>query len=422
MRLHNHTLKYLSLALLPIISAWAVIFYINMLDEVYDSIDDGLDNYKMLIIEKAHEDSAVLHKDAFNESNYAIREISREQAIAMRDRYRDTSMYMINEEDFEPVRILTTAFTMNNRFYELQVISSMVEEDDLIEDLFFALLWLYLILLAAIFLMNNFLLAKIWQPFYQILGQLKTFRLGKDPIVQPTESKVAEFRELNEALITLLQRNLETYNNQKQFTENAAHELQTPLAIGINKLELLLEKNGLSEEQSETVGQVIQMLERLTQLNKSLLLLSRIENKQFTDDQEISVNEICRSLVNGFKDLTEFKGIEITYTESGTLNRRMNPDLTTVFISNLLKNAIVHNIPGGYVKVHAGPSSLSICNSGKDAPLDPARIFNRFYKETTTPGSTGLGLSIVKAIADLYGLTVSYNYNKEHCIEVKFFS
>src|SRR5690606_26320748 len=133
---------------------------------------------------------------------------------------------------------------------------------------------------------------------------------------------------LNEALIALLQRNLETYNNQKQFTENAAHELQTPLAIGINKLELLLEKNNLSEEQSETVGQVIQMLERLTQLNKSLLLLTRIENKQFTDDQEISINEISRSLVNGFRDFTEFKGIEITYTESGSLTRRMNADLT----------------------------------------------------------------------------------------------
>jgi signal transduction histidine kinase len=290
-----------------------------MLDEVYDSIDDGLENHKMLIIQKARENSEVVHKTGFDESNYAIREISKDVAIHMRDIYRDTMLYMQSEEDFEPVRVLTSAFEINNRFYELKIIASMVEEDDLIEDLFFSLIWLYIILVIVILLVNNILLKRVWKPFYTILHQLKTYRLGKDQIPHQITSSVSEFRELNEAVIALLHRNLETFTNQKQFTENAAHELQTPLAIGINKLEFLLEKNDLNETQSEALGQIVQILERLTRLNKSLLLLSKIDNKQFFENEEVFVNGITKSLIESFGDLAEFKRVTINYTENGSL-------------------------------------------------------------------------------------------------------
>jgi signal transduction histidine kinase len=420
MKLLNHTLKYLSITLFVIISIWAAIFYINMLDEVYDSLDDGLDNYKLLIINKAGEDSTILSKTEFAESNYEIREIPEAIALQRKDTHVDTLMYMVNEEDYEPVRMLTSAFRMNNRYYELKVIASMVEEDDLIEDLLYSLIWLYLAMIASILLVNNFLLRKTWKPFYVLLEQLRGFKLGKDPMLTPTETKVKEFKELNEAVSLLINRSLETYHGQKQFIENASHELQTPLAISINKLELLTEKEDMDEANLMAVGQVIQTLERLTRLNKSLLLLSKIENKQFQENERVDINAVFKNLIEEFTDFADYKNVTISYWEHGQLYADMSKNLAEIFVTNFLKNAIVHNDSNGWVQVAVNPTSFTITNSGSDVPLDKDKIFQRFQKKSNEKNTTGLGLAIVKAIADLYGLSVTYSYQNGHQMTVSF--
>lgn len=420
MKLLNHTLKYLSITLLVIISIWAAIFYINMLDEVYDSLDDGLDNYKILIINRAHEDSTVLTKDTFAESNYEIREIGEKEALSRKDVHADTLMYTLNEEDFEPFRMLTSAFTLNNRYYELKVISSMVEEDDLIEDLLYSLIWLYVAMIASIIIVNNFLLKKTWKPFYLLLDQLKQFKLGKDPVIKPAETQVKEFKELNEAVGLLINRSLEAYNGQKQFIENASHELQTPLAISINKLELLTEKEDLTETNLIAIGQVIQTLERLTRLNKSLLLLSKIENKQFQENEQVDLNAVFKNLVEEFTDFAEYKNVSLKLEEIGQLNAFMNKNLAEIFITNFIKNAIVHNVSNGFVRITVNPTSFTIYNSGSDAALDPEKIFLRFQKKSNEKNNTGLGLAIVKAIADLYGITIHYSFDNGHRMTVSF--
>ena len=420
MKLLNHTLKYLSITLFVIISIWAAIFYINMLDEVYDSLDDGLDNYKLLIINKAGEDSTILSKTEFAESNYEIREIPEAIALQRKDTHVDTLMYMVNEEDYEPVRMLTSAFRMNNRYYELKVIASMVEEDDLIEDLLYSLIWLYLAMIASILLVNNFLLRKTWKPFYVLLEQLRGFKLGKDPMLTPAETKVKEFKELNEAVSLLINRSLETYHGQKQFIENASHELQTPLAISINKLELLTEKEDMDEANLMAVGQVIQTLERLTRLNKSLLLLSKIENKQFQENERVDINAVFKNLIEEFTDFADYKNVTISYQEHGQLYADMSKNLAEIFVTNFLKNAIVHNDSNGWVQVIVNPISFTITNSGSDVPLDKDKVFQRFQKKSNDKNTTGLGLAIVKAIADLYGLLVTYSYQNGHQMTVSF--
>ncbi len=418
MSLLNHTLKYLAFALLIIISVWAVIFYINMLDEVYDSLDDGLDNYKMLIIEKAHQDSTIIYHNEFAEGNYKIREIDKTYAKSIRDVHQDTLMYMPFEEDMEPVRLLTTAFKLNGRYYELKVITSMVEEDDLIEDLFYALIWLYIAMLMSILLVNNFLLKKVWKPFYSLVDQLGAFRLAKGKKFEPVETNVKEFRILNESVSGLVKHSLDTYNHQKQFIENASHELQTPVAISINRLELLAEKGNLGEETMESISQVIQTLERLTRLNKSLLLLSKIENRQFEDIEPISMNALVGQVKGEFEDFAEFKNVTIEIQEQGEMHVMMQKDLATILISNLIKNAIVHNHSGGRVQVSVGNTYLKVANTGTDIPLDEEKVFRRFQKDSSDKNNTGLGLSIVKAIVDLYGLNLVYEFDGMHVIKI----
>src|SRR5687768_12116160 len=161
MKVLNYTTSYFAVILLVIITAWAGIFYFAMLDEIYDSIDDGLDNQKGLIIQKAAADSSILKKNSFDEGDYAITETSAEFAIEARDVYLDTLMYMENEKDFEPVRLLRSTFHNKGKYYQMEVITSMVEEDDLIVELFYSLLWLYLGLVASIITLNNILLKRI---------------------------------------------------------------------------------------------------------------------------------------------------------------------------------------------------------------------------------------------------------------------
>ncbi len=409
MKLLNHTLLYLSASLIFILSMWAVVFYFSMMDEVYDSIDDGLENYKMLIIKKANRDSTLLQKSRFDESNYAIRPIDAELALRAVEEFKDTAMYMEYEEDYEVMRMLTTYFsTRDGRYHELKIITSMVEGDDLVADLLHALLWLYVAVIASAFIINNWVLRKIWKPFYQLQHTLRGFRLGEDQSFKPPQTKVTEFRDMNDTVSTLLRANIAVFQQQKQFIENASHELQTPLAIAINKLELLLEQSQGGDAQA--VANAIQYLERMTRLNKSLLLLSKIENRQFAQDESVDFNALWKRQVDDFEELLGYKRIGLEIIEKARLKKRFNGGLADVLITNLLKNAIVHNHEGGHVRITVGDDGFEIANTGKAQPLDPAKIFNRFYRSGDQTSSTGLGLAVVKAIAHLHRAEVTYRY------------
>jgi len=410
-KLIQRTIVFMSLALLVALSVWAFIFYVNMIDEVHDSIDDGLDNSKLLIIHEASRDSTVLYKTHFDEGNYAIRKIPENHALKHRDQFKDTLMYMENEDDLEPVRLLTTVFeAKGNQFYELKVISSMVEEDDLIEDLFYSLLWLYLTLIVTILVINRLVLRRMWKPFFTYLNRLSRFKLGKNEQVQPIQSKTAEFQLLNKVVTEVLENNIRSFHNQKQLIENASHELQTPLAIALNKLQLLAGNEELSEEVVKEVFQTIETLERLTRLNKSLLLLSKIENNQFRDEEPVYFNELTQNVLSEFQDQIEFKELELRVVSEGELKMPMNPELARILVTNLIKNAIRHNFKKGKIGILLTDSSFQISNSGPDKPLASDKVFQRFHKESDDQASTGLGLAIVKSIADLSGYQITYNY------------
>ena len=420
MKLLNYTSVFFSAALLLIISIWAAVFYYMMLVEIYDSIDDGLDNQKGLVIRKAAADSTILQKNNFDETDYAINEIAATAAVNFRDMYTDTMMFMQNEKSDEPVRLLKTVFVQNGKYYELRVATSMVEEDDLVKQLFISILWLYLGLILTIIIFNNFLLKKIWQPFYQLLKHLKKFRLDKPEPVANIKTKVDEFVMLNETVQKFVQRNIDTYTSQKHFIENASHELQTPLAISINKLETLVEGGQLQPEQLKLLASALDHLDRIGRLNKSLLLLSRIENKQFAQESPVDLNTLTKKIIADFSDQLTFSNLQLNMIEKKPCIQKMNPDLAAVLLINLVKNAVVHNKPRGYITITLDNNSLIIENSGIDKPLDKEKIFSRFHADQSTQSSTGLGLAIVKAIGDLYGFQIAYQFDQKHIIRIGF--
>ncbi|WP_139420257.1 sensor histidine kinase [Chryseobacterium mulctrae] len=425
MKLLNKSILHLMTYLLLIVSLWSVIFYFNMLDEIKGSVDEELENYKRQIVFKAEKDSTILQQKTFDEGFFSVNKISEEEALSFKDTYEDTEIYAQDADDeapeLEPVRILTTVFEQNGNFYQLKIFNNMVEEDDLVKELLWDAAGLYVLLIFSILMINNIVLQRLWKPFYELLDELKNYRLGISKSFPNTETKTKEFSDLQDAVTTLLQYSEKSYEQQKEFIGNASHELQTPLAIAISKLELLIEKENFTENQAEKIAEIMEIIERLVRLNKSLLLLTKIENKQFFDNQEIKVNDIVEKNIEDLSDIAEFKEVEIIFSENSELLVKADAALINIIVSNLLRNAIFHNIKSGKVEVKIDAKKLSVLNTGTDHSLSHEKIFTRFQKSEQHQSGSGLGLAIVKAIAELYDFSVSYDFkNGMHEFSVNF--
>lgn len=411
--------------LLLIVSVWSVIFYFNMLDEIKGSVDEELENYKRQIVFKAEKDTTILQQKTFDEGFFSVNKISEEEALSFKDTYEDTEIYAQDADDeapeLEPVRILTTVFEQNGSFYQLKIFNNMVEEDDLVKELLWDAAGLYVLLIFSILMINNIVLQRLWKPFYELLDELKNYRLGISKSLPNVETKTKEFSDLQDAVTTLLQYSEKSYEQQKEFIGNASHELQTPLAIAISKLELLIEKENFTENQAEKIAEIMEIIERLVRLNKSLLLLTKIENKQFFDNQEIKVNDIVEKNIEDLSDIAEFKEVEIIFSENSELLVKADAALINIIVSNLLRNAIFHNIKSGKVEVKIDAKKLCVLNTGTDHSLSHEKIFTRFQKSEQHQSGSGLGLAIVKAIAELYDFSVFYDFkNGMHEFSVNF--
>jgi len=414
MKLLNYTLFWLTSILFVAVSGWAIFFYYQLLSEVKNTIDESLASYKISLIANLKNNPQLLAHETPGNQNYYLQLIPAETALQIRDTYNDTLVYSEIRKEAEPRRVLTTAFAAEDSFYELKIVSQELDRKALITKIAGLILWLYLFLLATILVVNNFVLKKTWEPFYKLLDYLNNFRLGESMPQQPEKTKISEFSDLNDTIYKLLNANIETFTSQKQFIENASHELQTPLAIAINKLELLAGSTWLTDENIAKIGNIIQMLQRLAEINKSLLLISKIENKQFVNNEKVDFDEIFKQVLSDFSDYIEFRKINVHYSVKANWIYTMNRQLAEILVGNLLKNAVFHNYKKGEVFIRLSGSGFTIENPSDELALSSEKLFKRFYKNKHKTESTGLGLAIVKAITNVSGCTIKYRYNPQN--------
>lgn len=415
MKLIHYTFRNLSIPLLIILTAWACCFYFVIMHEIDDETNDSLENYKEIIIKTVLADSTLLHDHVDIMTKYYIREVPESEADLDKDEFFDSTTYIEIEMEDEPVRVLRTWFmTADRKYYELTIETSTLEKEDMAEAIFVSIIILYVSLLCCILLVSHFVFKSSFRPLYTLVKWLKEYRPGKQQTPLVNQTKVEEFKILNQAIQTATNRSTEMYNQQKQFVENASHELQTPLAICMNKLELLSENPDCTEEQLSEIAGINHTLRGIIKMNKSLLLLSRIDNKQFPDTSEIDFNKLINKYLPDFEDMYEYKNIHVTYSETGTLIYTMNESLASTLLSNLLKNAFIHNIENGSIAISITDRTLTISNSSESTGLNEATLFNRFEKQTHKKESTGLGLAIVKSITSIYGIDIKYEYNGLH--------
>ena len=322
-------------------------------------------------------------------------------------------IYIAEKGETEPARILTTIFKdKDERYYELSVYTPTIEKRDLKEAIFQLLIGLFVVLLITILVINVWVFHQSMKPFYILLDWLEKFRLGKKNDVLDNPTHTTEFRKLNEAVSRFASHSEEMFEQQKQFIGNASHEIQTPLAICQNRLEMLMEDETLSEQQMGEIAKTCQTLEYVSRLNKSLLLLSKIDNSQFASVEKVCLNEILYRYLDDYQEVYDYKGIALDVHEKNTFNITMNGTLAVVLITNLLKNAFVHNIYKGKIQIEITSSNIRFGNTGKDEHLDEKHIFERFYQGSKKEGSTGLGLAIVDAICRQSQLSIQYQFVK----------
>ncbi len=247
---------------------------------------------------------------------------------------------------------------------------------------------------------------KIWKPFDDTLKKIEAFRLGKDNAPEFTQTDISEFQRLNTALTNLIKRDISSYKVQKEFTENASHELQTPIAIIRSDLDMLLQEN-LTEKESELVGNMYDVTKRLEHLNRSLLLLAKIENNQYEEKEEIQLGEFVKSLLPDYDRLFS-TGVVLVLQSQPTVC--VNRTLLQVLVNNLVVNALRNsdnNIP---VNILLTNNSMEITNHSTQAKLDETTLFSRFNNPTRQKRGNGLGLAIVKQICDHYKWDIRYSY------------
>ena len=412
MKLLSYTYRKLALLLFLLMAVWGVLFYYAIIDEVVDETDDTLENYGEILMESALHDPSILETEGSLMSFYKFTPISEEEGRHYRQVCYDATVYIELEDEDEPVRVMCTAFRMpDGQYYELKLMISILERDDMVEAMLWYLGALFLLFLICTSIGIQLVLKGVFRPLHRLLDWLHCIQPGKEvpPLDNPT--KIREFRQLSDAALDMGNRSYKAYEEQKQFIENASHELQTPLAIVRGKVELLAESEGMTEQQMEQLDEIYATLGRAVKLNKSLLLLSRIENGQYTEMEDVSVDEILDELLPDLMDIYEHKQVRlIRKREEQPFIIRCNHSLAQILVSNLVKNSLLHNREGGELQVLTTPTSLVIKNTG-DVPLDGEKLFRRFYHGMDgKKDSTGLGLAIARSIALSSSLKLTYEW------------
>ncbi|ATP57120.1 two-component sensor histidine kinase [Pedobacter ginsengisoli] len=334
-------------------------------------------------------------------------------------RYFYNDYFNESEQRIEPGRSLIRTIEVKGKLYSVTVTKSRLEAEDLVRIIFLITLSVTILLLITLLLINRFILNNIWRPFYGILLQMKAFNLADKNDIRIEPTKIDEFAELNAAVATMSLRVKQDYRELKSFTDNASHEMMTPLAVINSKLDTLIQTETFSDSQGELIEDIYVAVGKLSRLNQSLLMLAKIENNLIGDQETINLDELISQKTRQFQELLQSQNLNLK-TELATRKIDMNKHLADMLINNLLSNAIRHNYKGGEIFIQLNDSQLTISNTGLAAALVVNKVFERFYKNAASEGM-GLGLAISNQICNLYRFKLNYTYqDTRHTFKVSF--
>ncbi|MDB5132483.1 MAG: yedV [Mucilaginibacter sp.] len=321
--------------------------------------------------------------------------------------------------EFEAGRGLISSVTVGDKYYKILVVESKVETEDLIRIIFFITISVILFLLLVLLVINRLILNRLWKPFYSIMNELRLFNITDNKEIPKLDTAIDEFKELNRAVLVMTAKAKYDYKDLKTFTENASHELLTPIAVINSKLDTLIQTENFNERQSKILNDLYGAVSRLNRLNQSLLLLVKIENRLLRDQETINFRELLEEMIAQFEEIFQDKNLKVTYTLT---NKEIYATryLAEILLSNLISNAIRHNYNGGEINISLTNESLVISNTGEDLSLPDEKIFTRFHKSSASEGS-GLGLTISRQICENFNFSLNYQFQSPfHIFTIEF--
>jgi len=359
-----------------------------------DEIRQYSHNYNKLPLAATYIDQQVSYREQ-SDSSSTMREFSY------------TTYYNPQTKKQEPGRSLVTTVMVNGKAFVATIVKSRVEAEDLVSIILWITLSVTLLLLICLWLVNRFVMNRLWKPFYLVLSRMKTFEVRETENTYPIVSQIDEFNELSQSVNAMTEKVKKDYKDLKGFTDNASHEMMTPLAVIHSKLDTLLQTESLTEGQGELLEDIYQATGKLSRLHQTLLLLAKIENNLIPEAHEIDLKEITDAKIRQFQSFFEQDDLEV-YKNLGHCRITMNSYLADVLLNNLFSNAIRHNVKHGKVGIQLDNTQLVISNTGKYHDIE-GKLFDRFSKSPESEG-LGLGLAITRQICNLYGFKIEYHY------------
>lgn len=398
---------------------------------VVDTIwQNELDEHNQIVVEKtAYEFNQLKLSDTDLEKslvlwNHIQPETSIERISAERikgDKMYTTEKHLpfISEQKKERYRCLEKVIYIQGKPYLFTIQTNIEESHETIAVIAMITTFFFIMIVIGLLYLNRRLSKSIWKPFRDTLDQLKTFNLNSQNRIDFPSSDTTEFEELNQSLSKLIERNISAYKTQKEFTENASHELQTPLAIIKNKLDLLLQDQDLTEKQYRIAEDINKALTRSSRINKNLLLLAKIDNHQFDNSETILFDQMLTQSIDMLEEHFEQKNISVEKNILSDIKVNGNSSLTEIMINNLIINAIRHTSPGGSISIQLSDTVFEVANSGTQQ-LDETLLFKRFSKLSADSNGSGLGLSIIQEICKFHHWTINYQFkNNYHIFSVR---
>ncbi len=409
MKLISKTSLYYLLISLPLLVVAGFFSYYIIKSELRDGTDEALLKEKLnaeKVIEKQSISTTVFL------SSDSLSFIKPFAGKHLKTGYFDTIIFDNYEQEELNYRLLRTYKTNQQTVYQITLLKPTLEEEDLLENLLTAFIIIITFLVIAFFIVNWFIAKTLWKPFYKTVNQLHHYNITNHSSLVFDTISTKEFNQLNTALTKMTEKIYSDFQQQKEFTENAAHEMQTPLAVIKANLNLLMQSQQLQEEEMNQLQAIETTVKKLSSLNRALLLLSKIDNHQFKEQETLTIKEIVQRCLTHFEEQLEAKQIQLATTFSSNIIVNANPSLIEILVSNLVQNAIRHNSTGGKIHITLDANSLTISNTGEALSISPEELFVRFKKNDASKESLGLGLAIVKSISSLCDYKLNYNYHR----------
>lgn len=403
------------------IGIWGWLSYRTMSKKIHADTDLILKSYSSDIIMRLLSGKELPERFNGAYNTYYIQSLTPEEAAeSPAVEYGEAEAFLKSQEDFASSRIRSQIFQDNEgNFRKITVSLPTFEQDMLIEHVFWWTMLLFIVLLASVLAIGLVLLNYNMKPLYRLLDWIDRYEPGMQGTKVPSDTDIVEFRKLASAIEHAVTRFETQYEERKIFIGNASHELQTPLAVCSNRIEMMLEHPDMTEALAEEMIKVHRSLSGLIRLNKTLLLLSKIENGQFPQTADVDMNALAKESIELHQEIYDHKNIAAKIDGEDRFVHRIDEQMASVLIGNLVKNAFLYTPSGGTINVTMWKTGFSISNTG-NAPLDKDKVFRRFYQPSgRKEGATGLGLALAYSVCMNNGMDITYDFiNDRHIFSI----